>query len=566
MNLLAISTTAVVALTGLLIVIIGKLRNKNKTLKSKIASFQKNHDYLVYLIRDLEDIFGYGSDLQNVIDVITKSLDSTYPYSMLSSVFLRGNKLLFKTHVKEPVNSAFLDKIKDTMVEELNLPKDQKFEREESTSGVALDNAATSEIKSSTEITIIVNFQTVAIVKLASTTAELYTEDDKKTFSALSYLVSGFLTRLEVLLKVEKSKSLAMIDSFSDGIFMMDTSSNLIAMNTAAQNFLNVHNAIPTLNDVLSVLPNTVNFQEKIGKCIRENRSITEENVTINGKIFKIVITPVLEMNAINRHTIGASVLLHDITLEKSLTQMKEDFTNIMVHELRSPLTAIKASSDFLMSKADLTPLEKERLMSMISESTKKMLDKISLILDSAKMDAGLFTIRKTDSDIKKLIKDRIAIFTPVAAEKFINLKVDIAENIPVFSFDPIRIDEVINNLLSNSLKFTPEHGTITLQAMLSSSKVIISVSDTGPGIAKDKQAKLFSKFQQAPDEGEHVGTGLGLYVVKEVIEKHGGIVSLNSDIGHGTTISFTLPLHTILSAPPPGIKPAAENTQKLVN
>ncbi len=165
-------------------------------------------------------------------------------------------------------------------------------------------------------------------------------------------------------------------------------------------------------------------------------------------------------------------------------------------------------------------------------------------------MDAGLFAIRKTPSDIKKLITDRVAIFTQAAAEKSITLAVNLDPALPNFSFDPIRIDEVVNNLISNSLKFTPNGGTITIKALNDAANVTVSVSDTGGGIPKEKQHLLFSKYVQAPSGGEHQGTGLGLYVVKGVTEAHGGKVILESNDGkslpagrQGTTISFTLPL-----------------------
>ncbi len=570
MNLLLLSVALISISLVTFITIFLRQRKKIRKLNSQIGSLQKNYEYLVHLIRDLQDIFGYGSDLSNIVELISKSLQSAFPSSITSSIFIKDDKLIFKSQLSEAVSHAFIDKIKSDMITGLGLAPDQTFETEESISGVTPDDLGKSEIRSSAEIQLSVNFQTRAIINISSTIQNLYSEDDQKTFSTVSYLVSGLLTRIELLLEFEKSKSLAMIDSFSDGIFMVDLHNKLIAINNSAMKFLNVKRERLDISDVLSSLPNTYNFNEKIGKCISGNLAFEENDIAINSKIFKIIITPVLETNTQNKSVIGASILLHDVTLEKSLTQVKEDFTNIMVHELRSPLTAIKASSEFLSSQANFTPEEKKRLVEMISESSKKMLDKIALILDSAKMDAGLFTIRKTESDLKKLIDNRIATFTPLAAEKSINIKVEVDPGIPLFSFDPARIDEVLNNLLSNSLKFTPLNGTISIKANTISDKVLVSVADTGEGISKENQSKLFTKYQQAPGEDEHVGTGLGLYVVKEVVERHGGIVSLKSEVGKGTTIAFTLPLHaaatTTLPAMPVVSGPKPESPQKLVN
>lgn len=605
MNLPTLVTLVLSALLGILIVAVSIQRKKNNSLSSQLKSSRNNHNYLITLLKDIQDISGYGNDMENVIDVITKSLENTYPHSTIASAFIKGEKLIFKAQAKETVSHPFINHIKDTMIHFLSdsspsapapevaaqpqvdtlsmapvalnnleqsmgtkkpTPVMPTVEIEEAISGVPFDDIGKSEIKSSLDIKLMVNFKPQAIINIASTSPGLYSEDDKITLSTIADLVSDFLTRLDLLLKLEKSRSLAMIDSFSEGIFMLDRKFNIVSMNNSAKNFLNITTEHPTIKNILSALPNTYNFEEKIQSCTTQNKRCEEKDVAIGSKSFKMIITPVLEIDMPGNNIIGTSILLQDITLEKSLSQLKEDFTNVMVHELRSPLTAIKASSDFLKSQADLTPDEKRRLIEMVSESSRKMLDTIALILDSAKMDAGLFTLRKTQSDLKKLIQSRIALFTPVAFEKSIELKVNVDPNIPIFSFDPIRIDEVINNLLSNSLKFTPQHGTISLSAHVTLDKILVSVSDTGQGIPKDKQAKLFAKYQQAPSEGEHVGTGLGLYVVKQVVEDHGGAVTLDSDAGKGTTITFTLPLHPLTKPQSTTGTPSSTQPPKLVN
>ncbi len=173
------------------------------------------------------------------------------------------------------------------------------------------------------------------------------------------------------------------------------------------------------------------------------------------------------------------------------------------------------------------------------------MLDEVALILDAAKLEAGLFTIQKIPGDLKQLIGERVQIFQAQAHEKFINLLVEVDPSIPTFNFDPIHIGQVVNNLLSNALKFTSSGGSIKISAKPAIGSVIVSVSDTGAGIPKEKQHLLFSKFTQlsGADHGS-VGTGLGLYIVKGVVEAHNGTVSLESEEGHGTTITFTLPLN----------------------
>lgn len=234
---------------------------------------------------------------------------------------------------------------------------------------------------------------------------------------------------------------------------------------------------------------------------------------------------------------------------EKKLTNLKEDSTNIIIHELRAPLTAIKDSSELIISsKYHLNEEEKKQFLEIINTQSKILLTQIGTVLDSAKLEAGKFTLTKTQVDLNQVIKEEVATFLPSATKKQINLKADLPSYLPKLSFDATRISQVMNNLLYNSIKFTQEGGTIQVVIHYnpqSDKFITVSVSDTGIGISKEFQKNLFSKFAQentTPKSLASQGTGLGLYVVKGIIEAHGGSVSLESTPGKGTTISFTLP------------------------
>lgn len=339
----------------------------------------------------------------------------------------------------------------------------------------------------------------------------------------------------------EKNKLLAMLETLTDGIFMIDTHGQLTVINNAAKTYLHLTIAHPTLTDVLAALPNTYNFGAKINTTLSQNKSLLEKDIIIGDKYFYISFTPVPDQA--NQTIIGVSVTLHDITATKSIAKMKEDFTNIMVHQLRNPLTSIKAGTELLATHKTLTPDEQEKVVDLISDQTSKLLDEIALILDSAKLEAGLFTIRKDPGDLRKVIEDAVAGFLPQAQQNHINLTTDIDTNLHIFSFDQRHITQVISNLISNSIKFTPGGGTIKIIAKMMPEGVTVSISDTGPGIPKEKQHLLFTKFGQIATANAYVGTGLGLYFVKGVVEAHGGKISLESEVGHGTTITFTLPI-----------------------
>lgn len=235
---------------------------------------------------------------------------------------------------------------------------------------------------------------------------------------------------------------------------------------------------------------------------------------------------------------------------EKNLSHLKEDFTNIIVHELRAPTIAIKDSSELILSsKYNLSEKEKKQFLEIINRQSRILLAQIGSVLDAAKLKADKFTITKIQGDLSQAIKEEVATFLPPATKKQINLEADIPPSLPKVSFDATRISQVMNNLLSNSIKFTKERGTIQVVVNYrpaSGEFITVSVCDTGIGIPKELQKNLFSQFVQAnttPQSLANQGTGLGLYVVKGIVEAHGGSVSLESEPGKGTTISFTLPV-----------------------
>lgn len=224
----------------------------------------------------------------------------------------------------------------------------------------------------------------------------------------------------------------------------------------------------------------------------------------------------------------------------------REDFTHMVIHELRAPLSAIKDSSELMISNSgSLDRNEQEQYLRIIHDQAKVLLGQIGSLLDAAKLEAGKFTVNPIKGDIVSVIKERMIAFQPQAKRKQIQLTLETKEPLPPFFFDPIRIGQAINNLLSNSIRFTGIGGKVILRAFENEKNIHVSVFDNGIEVPKSEQKNLFSKFSQGsniPSELAKEGSGLGLYVVKGIIEAHGGTVSIESNPGEGTTISFTLP------------------------
>ncbi len=236
---------------------------------------------------------------------------------------------------------------------------------------------------------------------------------------------------------------------------------------------------------------------------------------------------------------------MEDDTLERDDEQLLETFTSMVVHELRAPLASIKGASSMLLSDK-LNKEDKDKMLHIIYNSTDKMLNDIGDILDVNKLEVGKFTLNKTVSNINDLVKEKILTFSFTAQERHIKIESSLDEGITQSLFDAQRIGQVLNNLLSNALKFTPDNGVITATTSRQDGQILVSIHDTGVGVPEEKKSLLFSKYGQLSSSiTREGGTGLGLYISKGIIESHGGKIWLDGKPGEGTTVSFTLPIVT---------------------
>ncbi len=520
---------------------------------------QKQRLYELSVLKEIQERIGYSLDVEEVIDVITGSLRNLFSYATSSSLVLKEEKLIFKVYLEESVSHSFVHQVKKTLLGSFEALVDRSLPKniEERFSGVMIDDANTLPLGSFFNIPLIVNNEVVGIINVSSTKQNLYKEAEMTILYQITYQASNALSKLQHVLTTEKGKLIGMIKSLTDGVFMVDMNNQLLVINDSARSMLALQKENPTTIDVYSALEQHYDIIEKIQAALAKKKPIVEKEISLGKKTVQVFINPVSDIQTGNM--IGASVLLHDITLEKSVDQIKEDFTNMMVHELRAPLTAIKGASELMISHTDrLDKDETLKLLTIISKQTKGMIDEVSLLLDASKLEAGRFVLQGSTGDIRKVIEDTVAIFTPQVKQKNVTFTITLPPSIPQLWFDQRRIAQVLNNLLSNSIKFTPDGGIITISAKQESDAVSITVSDTGIGIPKEKQGELFSRYFQITYPGFAgvpsrfpLGTGLGLFFVKGVVEAHGGKVLLQSEAGRGTTISFSIPLISAMASEP---------------
>ena len=228
----------------------------------------------------------------------------------------------------------------------------------------------------------------------------------------------------------------------------------------------------------------------------------------------------------------------------KMVDKMKSDFFSSMSHELRTPLTSIKEGISLLRDGVGGTIPEKQRrLLTILSEESKRLIDLVNSLLDLSKMEAGMMTYTFEPRSLAPLIERAATEMIPLVEAKKITLKTKIDEKLPMIKIDREKILQVLRNLIGNAVKFTPEGGQVKVVARLMNRGVEVSVSDTGPGITAENLTTIFEKFHQAhlKNSDRMKGTGLGLAIVKHVITAHGGEVWAESEPGHGSSFIFVL-------------------------
>jgi signal transduction histidine kinase len=233
----------------------------------------------------------------------------------------------------------------------------------------------------------------------------------------------------------------------------------------------------------------------------------------------------------------------------KELDRLKDDFVSSVSHELRSPLAAISGYVELLTSRPleEITFEKRQKAFSIIQESTSRLTHFINDILDLAKIKAGRIELRRMPFDLKKAANEIMGLFAPVFEKKGLTVGVDVSRDVPVISVDEDKIRQVLTNLVSNAIQFTPRGGNISVSGRLESGQVLVSVADTGVGIPRDSLKNIFDRFKQANGQKERApglskGTGLGLAIAKGIVEAHGGHIWVESELDKGSEFKFTLP------------------------
>ena len=342
----------------------------------------------------------------------------------------------------------------------------------------------------------------------------------------------------------EKNRTSAIITHLTDGLLVFDSQNNLSLINPAAESLLRIKND-KTYNKSLYELASLTDHFKPLLKILgKEIKEISRQEISIE----KLTLEISSAFIGSSKNRSGSLIIIHDITREKGIEKMKTEFVSIAAHQLRTPLSAIKWSLSLLL-EGDVGELntEQKNFISKSYESNERMIILINDLLDVARIEEGRYVYKLVPAKLESLAQAALSSCKEIATKRNIRLEyLGPSGELPEIMIDAEKITIAIQNLIENAIKYTPLGGQVTISLKYDTNKIELSVKDTGVGVSQEQQNRLFTKFFRAANvmRMETDGTGLGLFIAKNIVESHGGKIWCQSKENKGSTFSFSLPIN----------------------
>lgn len=350
----------------------------------------------------------------------------------------------------------------------------------------------------------------------------------------------------------EKGRIEALVNSSSDGILMTDKQFHLILINSVAERvfqisalqFLEKH-LVEFVDDQKDKLSDFDQVKQVVYQIITspEDRVTQEFGLVNPARTLKLIGNPVLGEKD---EVIGHMLVLHDITQEKRLEQMRDDLVGMIVHDLKNPLAGVIGFAEIMHSKVqkrdDMEDFE--NYLSKILFQANTLHEMVNNILEVHKMEDGSMELQKDVSNLDTIITNAVRQVEVSAKQKEIAITTELPDPLPPVFVDSTKIIRLFANILSNGIKYTPEQGKMHIAVTVQEEHLLVGISDTGQGIPTEYLDTIFDRFAQIDrkKQGKAASVGLGLYFCKLVVESHGGTIWAESELGQGSTFFFTLP------------------------
>lgn len=333
--------------------------------------------------------------------------------------------------------------------------------------------------------------------------------------------------------EAERVKLEAIFSNIQDGVIVLDDQQNILLANQMVREIFGLDDKPLTgkpLNEIISNADlNALMLRSREGALKYHEINFDD------GRVYNAQYTPIPK--------IGGAVTMQDISYLKELDRLKNDFIHTVSHDLRSPLTAVFGYMELVERTGPLNDNQLE-FMRRLQGSVQHMTNLVNDLLDLGRLEAG-FDTRRELVQPENVLRYTLDVFDSQIKKKKIKMETSITGELRPLRANPIRIRQMLDNLVGNAIKYTPEGGRVRVAISMQENQIVIRVEDTGPGIPAEEQNRVFEKFYRASNRPQGVeGTGLGLAIVKSVADSHQGRVWVESKVGEGSAFVVLLPAH----------------------
>ncbi|MBC3888676.1 HAMP domain-containing protein [Acetobacterium paludosum] len=359
----------------------------------------------------------------------------------------------------------------------------------------------------------------------------------------LTQAFNGMITNINnviLQLESERKRLAGVLASIDDGLLAIDKNGNIITSNSYIKTYFNVSNP-KTIYDF-----QYQSFLRDIFDSLKNGKNHISEEIDCNNRNLLLIGSPIREKGFEENYLI----IIRNMTAARHLQDEQRKFISSVSHELRTPLTTIIGYTDMLTRRQVADPEIINRSLNTINREGHRLLRLVDNLLNVNKLDKAEFDFKKTNLNIVVLISEVVEQMQIKATQSDIQINY-ISDDLPEILGDYDRLQQVFINILHNAIKYSNNGDIIDVISTLEEDHIVVSIRDYGPGIAEIEQQRIFNAFyrveedrSRGPGEG---GSGLGLYIVKQIVEKHEGKIEIVSQVGEGTNIIVTLPILSVL-------------------
>ncbi|MFP2927807.1 response regulator [Pyxidicoccus sp. 3LG] len=468
----------------------------------------------------------------NIIDRVLIAVARVLPYDCGAALIApdESRSVTLRLRCQGVVGEKALLGVKESMLgayrksSGLLLPEDRVITRVAGTT--TQDASAATVYPSQLTVNLVAGGRPVGMLSLFSQRPDAFTEDDGVLLDVLANQTADAIQSLRSAEEEARHRMERMVESMADGVVLTDEKNDIVVMNPAARRLLQAGDD-PEAHTT-KMMEERLGFQpfHLVRGWEYSGSQVLREEVKLFERHVQVTVTPVSDARGNLR---GVCVVLRDITDQKRLEERKDEFVSMVSHELRTPLTSMSGALDLVLNfmAGDINERQR-RYLSLAKDSTEKLNAIVDDLLDLSKFAKGRLRMNFEVAYLDELIQRVVEKYGPAFGEKRILVKPVLPRHPLRVMADPNRLNQVLNNLLNNAVKFTPEGGEVRVELHATSSLpgyVVVSCWNSGDPIAEDSLERIFDRFEQARTKANRTvrGTGLGLAICRNIVEAHGG-------------------------------------------